>query len=215
MVVEPGEVEAFLARPSDLPALGRRTENRRAAARMGLHTIGAFRARKQEDLASVAGQQSAAHIFISSRWVTMIVRSYRTGNRSRQQRDDVRRRHTRSRVAREDDSEACGKRGTAPATRQLSRAQGHVEDPLRTVRDTHAAGFGEDVRSIRMKRSSGWRSSLFDQFSLERRVRLIGVGTGEIVRPGEGPTQLGLFDEPTKDSVIDRTVDAIRETVWG
>jgi len=40
---------------------------------------------------------------------------------------------------------------------------------------------------------------------------LIGVGTGEIVRPGEGPTQLGLFDEPQRSSVIDRTVDAIRE----
>jgi hypothetical protein len=53
--------------------------------------------------------------------------------------------------------------------------------------------------------------SLFNQFSLDRRVRLIGVGTGEIVRPGEGPTQLGLFDEPQRSSVIDRTVDAIRE----
>ena len=53
--------------------------------------------------------------------------------------------------------------------------------------------------------------SLFEQFSLDRRIRLIGVGAGEIVRPGEGPTQLGLFDEPGKDGVIDRTVDKIRE----
>jgi DNA polymerase-4 len=53
--------------------------------------------------------------------------------------------------------------------------------------------------------------SLFEQFSLERRVRLIGVGTGDIVRPGDGPTQLGLFDEPKKESVIDRTVDALRQ----
>jgi DNA polymerase-4 len=52
---------------------------------------------------------------------------------------------------------------------------------------------------------------LFDQFPLDRRVRLIGVGTGEIVRPGEESAQLSLFDEPKKESVIDRTVDKIRE----
>jgi DNA polymerase-4 len=52
---------------------------------------------------------------------------------------------------------------------------------------------------------------LFDQFPLDRRVRLIGVGTGEIVRPGEESTQLGLFDEPRKESTIDLTLDRIRE----
>ena len=53
--------------------------------------------------------------------------------------------------------------------------------------------------------------SLFEQFPLDRRIRLIGVGAGEIVRPGEGPTQLGLFEDPNKDGAIDRTVDKIRE----
>ena len=53
--------------------------------------------------------------------------------------------------------------------------------------------------------------SVWLPFSLERRVRLIGVGTGDIVRPGDGPIQLGLFDEPRKDSAINRAVDALRE----
>ena len=40
---------------------------------------------------------------------------------------------------------------------------------------------------------------------------MIGVGTGDIVRPVDGPTQLGLFDGTSKDGVISRTVDAILE----
>src|SRR5262249_1823412 len=35
--------------------------------------------------------------------------------------------------------------------------------------------------------------ALFQQFPLDRKVRLIGVGAGELSREGQGPTQLDLF----------------------
>jgi len=52
--------------------------------------------------------------------------------------------------------------------------------------------------------------SLFDQFPLDRKVRLLGVGTGDLTRCGGSPAQLDLFAEPEKRDTLDRTVDAIR-----
>jgi DNA polymerase IV len=53
---------------------------------------------------------------------------------------------------------------------------------------------------------------LFDQFPLDRKIRLIGVGTGELVRPGgQKPNQLELFGEPERLEKLDHTVDKIRE----
>ena len=51
---------------------------------------------------------------------------------------------------------------------------------------------------------------LFEQFPLDRKVRLIGVGSSHLTRSGDNPTQLDLFAEPEKRDNLDRTVDAIR-----
>ena len=53
--------------------------------------------------------------------------------------------------------------------------------------------------------------ALFRQFSLDRKVRLIGVGSGDLTRDGAGPTQLDLFAEPRKQETLDRVVDGIRD----
>jgi nucleotidyltransferase/DNA polymerase involved in DNA repair len=52
--------------------------------------------------------------------------------------------------------------------------------------------------------------SLFDQFPLDRKVRLLGVGSSDLTRTAQVPAQLGLFGEPANTDTLDRTVDAIR-----
>jgi len=51
---------------------------------------------------------------------------------------------------------------------------------------------------------------LFQEFPLDRKVRLVGVGAGEFLRDGEGSQQLELFSERKRESV-DRTLDRIRD----
>jgi hypothetical protein len=52
--------------------------------------------------------------------------------------------------------------------------------------------------------------SLFEQFPLDRKVRLLGVGSSDLTRSAQQPAQLGLFAEPASNDTLDRTVDAIR-----
>jgi DNA polymerase-4 len=52
--------------------------------------------------------------------------------------------------------------------------------------------------------------SLFEQFPLDRKVRLLGVGSSYLTRSDKEPSQLGLFAEPANNDALDRTVDAIR-----
>jgi len=52
--------------------------------------------------------------------------------------------------------------------------------------------------------------ALFEQFPLDRKVRLLGVGSSDLARSGQEPSQLGLFTEPANNDALDRTVDAIR-----
>jgi nucleotidyltransferase/DNA polymerase involved in DNA repair len=52
--------------------------------------------------------------------------------------------------------------------------------------------------------------SLFEQFPLDRKVRLLGVGSSDLTRASETPSQLGLFEKPVGNDNLDRTVDAIR-----
>jgi len=53
--------------------------------------------------------------------------------------------------------------------------------------------------------------ALFRQFSLDRKVRLIGVGAGGLTRDGAEPIQLDLFAEPRKQETLDQTLDRIRD----
>jgi nucleotidyltransferase/DNA polymerase involved in DNA repair len=52
--------------------------------------------------------------------------------------------------------------------------------------------------------------SLFEQFPLDRKVRLLGVGSSDLTRGAQEPSQLGLFEKPATNDALDRTVDAIR-----
>lgn len=53
---------------------------------------------------------------------------------------------------------------------------------------------------------------LFEEFSLEEKIRLIGVGTGKLSRDGDEPEQLGLFsDSRRRDEKLEHTLDEIRE----
>jgi nucleotidyltransferase/DNA polymerase involved in DNA repair len=210
VVVEPGEVETFLA---DLPisrlwGVGPKTEIR--LREMGLHTIGAVRARKQDDLTEMLGSNLGAHLYhlamghddrpVIPNWEPKSISNETTFEEDTRDRELLVK--TIRRLA-----ESVGRR--------LRRENYRARKVSLKVR---LEPFETHTRQISVKRPVDTDEeiirlalSLFDQFSLDRRIRLIGVGTGDIVRPGEGPTQLGLFDEPRKDGVIDRTVDAIRE----
>jgi len=53
---------------------------------------------------------------------------------------------------------------------------------------------------------------LFDQFDLNRKIRLLGVGVSDLIHTAENSAQLGLFaDEPRTDEALNHTVDEIRE----
>jgi hypothetical protein len=53
---------------------------------------------------------------------------------------------------------------------------------------------------------------LFEEFSLEEKIRLIGVGTGKLSRDGDEPEQLGLFSDSRRlDEKLEHTLDEIRE----
>jgi len=55
-------------------------------------------------------------------------------------------------------------------------------------------------------------TSLLERFPLDRRIRLLGVGSSEFNRHAPEPAQLDLFTqpEPKSDGKLDRTVDEIR-----
>jgi len=210
VVVENEEIEGFLR---DLPiarlwGVGPKTEDR--LHEMGLHTIGAIRARTQEDMARALGSNLGVHLHelaqghddrpVVPNWEPKSVSNETTFEEDTRDRDLLV--QTIRRLA-----ESVGRR--------LRRENYRARKVTLKIRfepfDTH-------TRQTSVKRPidgdeeiARLALGLFDQFSLERRVRLIGVGTGEIVRPGEESTQMGLFDEPKKESVIDRTVDKIRE----
>jgi DNA polymerase-4 len=209
-VIEPSEIEAFLR---DLPisrlwGVGPKTEER--LREMGLHTIGAIRDRKQEDLTHALGGSLGMHLHelamghderpVVPNWEPKSISNETTFD------EDTRDRELLVATIRKL-SESVGRRLRRENYRArkvtLKLRYEPFETHTRQVSVKKPVDTDEEIIRLAL--------SLFDQFSLDRRIRLIGVGTGEIVRPGDGPTQLGLFEEPKKESVIDRTVDKIRE----
>ena len=214
VVVEPEDVESFLR---DLPiarlwGVGPKTEER--LREMGLHTIGAIRSRTQDDMVRALGSNLGAHLHelalghderpVVPNWEPKSISNEITFEEDTRDRDLLV--QTIRRLA-----ESVGRR--------LRRENYRARKVTLKIRfepfDTHTRQtsvkrpIDSDVEIARLA------LGLFDQFSLDRRVRLIGVGTGEMVRPGEEPAQMSLFEEPKdapkKESVIDRTVDKIRE----
>jgi DNA polymerase IV len=210
VVVEPSEIEAFLRELpiSRLWGVGPKTEGR--LREMGLHTIGEIRDRKQEDLTHALGGSLGMHLHelamghderpVVPNWEPKSVSNETTFN------EDTRDRELLVGTIRKL-AESVGRR----LRRENYRARKVTLKLRYEPFETHTrqvsvkTPIDSDEEIIRLA------LSLFEQFPLDRRIRLIGVGTGEIVRPGDGPTQLGLFEDKQKDGALDRTVDKIRE----
>jgi nucleotidyltransferase/DNA polymerase involved in DNA repair len=212
VVVENGQVDEFLG---DLPikrlwGVGPKTEERLREA--GLHTIGAIRARAEDELKQMLGVNLGSHLYELARghderpvvpdWEPKSISNETTFE------EDTRDRELLVQTIRRL-SESVGRRLRRENYRArkvtLKLRYEPFETHTRQVSVKQPVDTDEEITRLAL--------SLFSQFTLDRRIRLIGVGTGEIVRPGDGPTQLGLFEEPKKEkeSIIDRTVDAIRE----
>jgi nucleotidyltransferase/DNA polymerase involved in DNA repair len=210
VVVEPNDVEGFLR---DLPisrlwGVGPKTEER--LLEMGLHTIGEIRERKQEDLMHALGGSLGMHLHelamghderpVVPDWEPKSVSNETTFDEDTRDREVL-----VATIRRLGESVGRRLRRENYQARKVTLKLRYEPFETHTRQVSVKKPIDTDEEIIRLA------LSLFDQFSLERRIRLIGVGTGEIVRPGEGPTQLGLFDEPQKESVIDRAVDTIRD----
>ena len=210
VVVESNEVDRFLTELpiSRLWGVGPKTEER--LREMGMQTIGAVRARNRDDLMQALGNNLGAHLHalalgqddrpVVPNWEPKSISNETTFDEDTRDRELLV--GTIRRLA-----ESVGRR----LRRENYRAR-------KVTLKIRLEPFETHTRQVSVKRPIDTDEeiirlalSLFDQFSLQRRIRLIGVGTGDIVRPGDGPTQLGLFDEPKKDGVIDRTVDEIRQ----
>jgi DNA polymerase-4 len=213
VVVEKDQIEEFLR---DLPisrlwGVGPKTEQR--LLELGFHTIGSVRSRKKEDLVSALGEGLGTHLF-----------ELANGNDDRPVIPDWEPKSISNETTFEEDTSdrellvQTLRRLAESVGRRLRRENYKARKVTLKIRfepfDTHtrqtsvkrAVDGDEEITRLAL--------SLFDQFTLDRRVRLIGVGTGEIVRPGEESNQMSLFDEPAtekKESAIDRTVDKIRE----
>ena len=193
---------------SRLWGVGPKTEER--LHELGLLTIGAVRARKLEDLSASLGSNLSAHLHqlalghddrpVVPNWEPKSVSNETTFE------EDTRDRELLVKTIRKL-AESVGRRLRRENYRARKVTLKIRFEPFETHTRQVSVKRPIDTDEEIMRLALG----LFDHFSLERRVRLIGVGTGEIVRPGDGPTQLGLFDGSAKDGVISRTVDAIRE----
>jgi DNA polymerase-4 len=211
VVVEREEVDDFLRKLpiTRLWGVGPKTEDRLHDA--GLHTIGAIRSKTREELTHTLGASLGEHLYQLSRgqddrpvvpnWEPKSISNETTFDEDTRDRELLV--QTIRRLA-----ESVGRRLRRENYRArkvtLKLRYEPFETHTRQISVKQPIDTDEEITRLAL--------SLFSHFSLERRVRLIGVGTGEIVRPGEGATQLGLFDgDMQKESIIDRTVDSIRE----
>jgi nucleotidyltransferase/DNA polymerase involved in DNA repair len=210
VVVEADGIEAFL-RPlpiSRLWGVGPKTEER--LRELGLLTIGAIRDRKREEIVQALGANLGTHLYelalghddrpVVPNWEPKSVSNETTFEEDTSDRAVLT--QTIRRLA-----ENVGRRLRRESykARKVTLKLRFAPFETHTKQTSIKRATDNDEEIIRLA------LGLFDQFPLDRRVRLIGVGTGEIVRPGEESTQLGLFDEPRKETAIDRTVDKIRD----
>jgi nucleotidyltransferase/DNA polymerase involved in DNA repair len=198
VIVKQDEVEEFLQHLpiSKLWGVGPKTEER--LHQMGIRTIGALRANPQGDhLHELAYGRDSRPVVPD--WEARSISNETTFEEDTKDREILLR-----------------------TIRRLSESVGRrlrVED-LRARRVTlkfRYEGFETHTRQMTLERPTQSddeivRSavSLFEQFPLDRKVRLLGVGSSDLTRSAEVPSQLGLFAEPANNGVLDRTVDAIR-----
>jgi nucleotidyltransferase/DNA polymerase involved in DNA repair len=198
VIVKQDEVEEFLQHLpiSKLWGVGPKTEER--LHQMGIRTIGDLRANPQGDhLHELAYGRDSRPVVPD--WEARSISNETTFEEDTKDREILLR-----------------------TIRRLSESVGRrlrVED-LRARRVTlkfRYEGFETHTRQMTLERPTQSddeivRSavSLFEQFPLDRKVRLLGVGSSDLTRSAEVPSQLGLFAEPANNGVLDRTVDAIR-----
>jgi nucleotidyltransferase/DNA polymerase involved in DNA repair len=198
VIVKQDEVEEFLQHLpiSKLWGVGPKTEER--LHQMGIRTIGDLRANPQGDhLHELAYGRDSRPVVPD--WEARSISNETTFEEDTKDREILLR-----------------------TIRRLSESVGRrlrVED-LRARRITlkfRYEGFETHTRQMTLERPTQSddeivRSavSLFEQFPLDRKVRLLGVGSSDLTRSAEVPSQLGLFAEPANNGVLDRTVDAIR-----
>jgi DNA polymerase-4 len=209
VIVSPEEVEEFL---QDLPisrlwGVGPKTEQR--LRQMALRTIGDVRKIPQDELVRVLGSMGA-HLYqlsigrddrpVIPNWEAKSVSSETTFEEDTADRNLLLEtiRDLSARVGRR------LRREEQRATRitlklryqnfQTHTKQTSLERPIQG--DT-------EISAIAIR--------LFEQFPLNRKIRLIGVGAGGIQRPGGRPAQLDLFAGQEKSHVLDQTIDELQE----
>jgi nucleotidyltransferase/DNA polymerase involved in DNA repair len=210
VVVEAGEVEAFL---KDLPisrlwGVGPKTE--RKLHEMGFRTIGDVRLKPRADLTLALGSlgehlHNLAHGIderpVVPNWEPKSISNETTFDEDTRDRDLLV--QTIRSLA-----ESVGRRLRRDnyRARKVTLKLRYEPFETHTKQMSTTKPFDSDVDITRMA------LALFNQFSLDRRVRLIGVGTGEISREGDKETgQMSLFQESAEKSIVDQTLDKIRE----
>jgi nucleotidyltransferase/DNA polymerase involved in DNA repair len=191
VVIEPAEVEAFIR---DLPVsrlwgVGPKTEQR--LHELGLKTIRDVRTRPREELVAALGNLGEhLHKLAAGEDDRPVVPNWEPRSVSSETtfENDTRDRELLLQTIR---------RLAASVGRRLRRHRYRArkvtlkirfepfETHTRQISTTRAFDDDEEIARIALK--------LFDQFTLERRIRLIGVGAGDLLRPGEETAQLELF----------------------
>jgi len=198
VIVKQDEVEEFLR---DLPisrlwGVGPKTEEK--FLQLGIRTIGDLRAKPQgEQLNELAYGRDSRHVVPN--WEARSISNETTFE------EDTSDRELMLRTIRKL-SESVGRRlrhedFRARCITVKLRYEGFETHTKQTTLERPTHSDDEIVHAARM---------LFEQFPLDRKVRLLGVGSTDLTRSGQEPSQPGLFAEPANNDTLDRTVDAIR-----
>jgi DNA polymerase IV len=198
VIVKQDEVEDFLR---DLPisrlwGVGPKTEEK--FQQLGIRTIGDLRAKPQgEQLNELAYGRDNRPVIPD--WEARSISSETTFEEDTLDRDLLQRTIRKL-------SESVGRRLRSEDFRARCitlkiRYEGFETHTKQMTLDRPTHSDDEIVHSAR---------ALFDQFPLDRKVRLLGVGSTDLTRSGPEPAQLGLFAEPANSDTLDKTVDAIR-----
>jgi DNA polymerase-4 len=204
VIVKQAEVEEFLR---DLPisklwGVGPKTEER--LHELGIRTIGDLRANPQ---GSQGSQGAHLHELAYGRDYRPVVPDWEARSISNETtfEEDTADRELMLRTIRRL-SESVGRRLRVEDQRARCitlkiRYEGFETHTKQMTLDRPTQSDDEIVRTA---------VSLFEQFPLDRKVRLLGVGSSDLTRSAQSPSQLGLFAEPAGKNTLDRTVDAIR-----
>jgi DNA polymerase IV len=209
VVVERNEVEAFL---QDLPisrlwGVGPKTEER--LHEIGLRTIGNLRDMPRQKLVRALGSLGE-HLHelsfgrderpVAPKWEAKSVSAETTFDEDTADRVYLVKtiRELAARVGRR-----LRRDGQHAACVTLKLRYANFETHTKQTTMNRAIQTDEEIARLAI--------SLFAEFPLDRKVRLVGVGTADLTRDGVEPTQLDLFGEPKKRETLQQTLDQIRD----